>query len=299
MCSNLYALEIDPTPEQDVDAGAEGQESFLSEITASIPGIDEAMARPFQLGCTQHHCVVSRSPAAQSFAEVLKQVQTLSFDVVVFDTAPTGHTLRLLQLPATLEKSLGKLMSLQSGLGGMVSSLMAMIGGAGGDVSEENMFTKLQGLKEMVEHVNAQFRDASLTTFVCVACPEFLSLYETERLVQELARNDIDVRLDRARCSAATCLTRMLCPPGARNSQVHNVIINQVRMHARSVRHTHPSSSPAMTQAARKHAGAVPREVRLLSANGSPYTHARGVLTRHTLTSVCAAAQSHAAVPPP
>ena len=124
---------------------------------------------------------------------MLKQVQSLTFDVVVFDTAPTGHTLRLLQLPATLEKSLGKLMSMQSGLGGIFGSLMSMIGGPS-DVSEESMFAKLQGLKRMVEEVNAQFRDPTLTTFVCVAAAEFLSLFESERLIQELARNDIDVR---------------------------------------------------------------------------------------------------------
>jgi len=41
-------------------------------------------------------------------------------------------------------------------------------------------------MKKVVEKVNDQMKDAKRTTFIAVCIPEFLSLYETERLIQEL-----------------------------------------------------------------------------------------------------------------
>ncbi|DBB08627.1 TPA: ATPase arsa2 [Trebouxia sp. C0006] len=169
--NNLFAMEVDPTPDdKDLESLDKGAGSFLSDLAGSIPGIDEAM----------------------SFAEVMRQVQTMDYSCIVFDTAPTGHTLRLLQFPTTLQKGLSKLMSLKGMFGGMLNQLGSLFGGGSGENMQDQLLGKLEQLKAVIEEVNTQFKDPELTTFVCVCIPEFLSLYETERLVQELARFEID-----------------------------------------------------------------------------------------------------------
>lgn len=180
--NNLSCMEIDPSSTvQDLSANFNTQnnnnndindplKNMMSDLTSSVPGIDEAL----------------------SFMEVLKHIKNQSndenneikYDTIIFDTAPTGHTLRFLQLPQTFSKLLSKFDEITSRFGGLINSLG---GGQMGDIN-----SKMSELKELTALINEQFTNPEITTFVVVCIAEFLSLYESERLIQELDSYGID-----------------------------------------------------------------------------------------------------------
>ena len=84
--TNLFALELDPDK-----ATEEYKEKTIAPLRGIVPPeslaiIEEQLNSP----CT------TEVAAFERFTEFL---QNPDFDVVIFDTAPTGHTLRLIQLP--------------------------------------------------------------------------------------------------------------------------------------------------------------------------------------------------------
>lgn len=181
--SNLDAMEVEPPSQQALPAStelpadliqamgsSEAASALMGDIGNAIPGIDEAMA----------------------FGTLMKSVRDMEYDVVIFDTAPTGHTMRLLGFPGLLEKGLSIFRGLVDRFGPMANTLASTMGMPGLDVSE--MIAKIERMNEVTTQVSATFADSSKSTFVCVCIPEFLSVFETERLVQEVGKFGIQVK---------------------------------------------------------------------------------------------------------
>ena len=158
---NLSAMEIDPNGSiqdlisaggddaQEAMQGLGGVGNMFQDMAFSIPGVDEAM----------------------SFAEVLKQVKGMEYEVVIFDTAPTGHTLRFLQFPTVMEKALEKISQLSSQFGPMLNSVLGARGGLPNGQSLDDVMKKMEDLRETIGDVNKQFKNADLTTYVLIEPP--------------------------------------------------------------------------------------------------------------------------------
>ncbi|PXF45733.1 ATPase GET3 [Gracilariopsis chorda] len=181
---NLDAMEVEPPQEGESLPSVQNANTtdlaqmlgdpdaatrLVNEIGSSFPGIDEAMA----------------------FGTLMKSVRDMQYDVVVFDTAPTGHTMRLLGFPTLLEKGLGLFRSLVDRFGPMASSFASTLGMPGLDMAE--MVNKIESMKNVTQEISEVFADEKKCTFVCVCIPEFLSVFETERLVQEVGKFGITV----------------------------------------------------------------------------------------------------------
>jgi TRC40/GET3/ArsA family transport-energizing ATPase len=129
-----------------------------------MPGIDEAMAL---------------SKLSES---------SLHYDRVVIDTAPTGHTLRLLALPKLLGEAITRLSAWDTTVGGFLSYFSS------GEDSTQKLREKLVEYKTKAEQLATLFTDSNQSTFVCVCIAEHLSVHETARLVKSLRDQNVSCR---------------------------------------------------------------------------------------------------------
>ena len=150
--------------------GGDGEGSGMNPMMGgTMPGADEAAA----------------------MRQLLEYLDDPRFDRVVVDTAPTGHTLRLLQLPEMMDSMVGRMMKLRQQFSGMMEGVKGMFGG--GSDGAPGM-GNLDELQERIERLRAVLQDPTRTDFRVVMIPEEMSVVESERLVSRLGEFDIPVQ---------------------------------------------------------------------------------------------------------
>ena len=144
--------------------------TFLDEedinrfLELSLPGMDELMA----------------------FLEISRWVKERTYDVIIMDTAPTGHTLRLMEMPDLIRKWLEVLDALLAKNRYMKKLFR-------GSYERDDLDHFIEGLSASVKEMEKLLKDHHQCRFVPVMLAEPLSIEETLDLTRELLRLRIGV----------------------------------------------------------------------------------------------------------
>lgn len=176
---NLFALEID-APKRMEDFNAKYKEELdtiayrgtifdrddISEfLSLSLPGMDEMMA-------------------VFDIADIIKGGE---YGLVILDTAPTGHTIRLLELPDIILGWVGLLKLMQRRYRYIGRRLT-------GRYPRDKVDDFLDKLSNDVRRVKTLFTDKQATEFVPITIAEDMAIEETQRLLDALQRLNISVK---------------------------------------------------------------------------------------------------------
>lgn len=153
----LVVANLDP-----IQAAAEYRESVLAPYEGKLPAAVLAhMAEQLSGSCTVE--IAAFNEFSRFITDEALQAQ---YDHILFDTAPTGHTLRMLQLPSAWSNFISENTHGASCLGQLAG---------------------LESKKAMYNQAVATLTDGRHTTLILVSRPEFAPLKEAARAAQELA----------------------------------------------------------------------------------------------------------------
>ncbi len=184
----LWAAEIDP------DLAAD---TYIAEVKARVadstpPRLAAEVER--QIDIARVTPGVQEAALFDRFTQLMAQAGR-TYDRVVFDTAPLGHTLRLLALPEHLQAWISGLIGRRRKLGVLHRMWRNVAGAAAGDEREvaDPVLQALEARSARFEAARATVTNAARTAFVFVVVPEWLPIAETHRAVRTLQRYDIPV----------------------------------------------------------------------------------------------------------
>jgi arsenite/tail-anchored protein-transporting ATPase len=172
---SLYAMEIDAASES--QRYVAGVKSHIAQVFGHE--ILREANRQIDLAATM--------PGAEEVAlfdrmGALIRGEDERFDLIVFDTAPTGHTLRLIRMPELME----------AWIKALSRSRRAMLGIEQDDRQDPIMVTLNERL-DRLRLLRARLVSGRTTGFVLVLIPERLPIEETSRAIDQL--DDVGVKV--------------------------------------------------------------------------------------------------------
>jgi arsenite-transporting ATPase len=139
--------------------------------------------------------MVSETPGVDEFGAIevlLQAIQDPAHDVVILDTAPTGHTLRLLMLPELMDSWIGKILEMKVRLARAGRFLRRLI--PGGQVpSADELGRGLEGGRQRMGNLRTLLTDPERAQIVLVTIPEAMGVLETARTMQMLAGHGLPI----------------------------------------------------------------------------------------------------------
>lgn len=153
----LVVSNLDP-----IEAAAEYRESVIAPYRGRLPdAVIKNMEEQLSGSCTVEIAAFNEFSNFITNESVQKE-----YDHIIFDTAPTGHTLRMLQLPSAWSNFISESTHGASCLGQLAG---------------------LESKKETYKKAVETLSDGNLTTLILVSRPEAVPLKEAERASKELA----------------------------------------------------------------------------------------------------------------
>ena len=192
---NFDVMELDP--EQTV-------EEHMEEVSSALRRL-----MPTRLsGEVDKHMELSRDAPGMQEAAILERIaevieQSADYDLVVFDTAPSGHTSRLRMLPEMMSawteglirrrEKADRFNEVLRGMGGSSSMSNKVFGADPGEDQESRIRQILHRRKQRFARLRDVLKDPAQTGFVIVLAAERMPVLETIELHAQLTRTGVNV----------------------------------------------------------------------------------------------------------
>ena len=179
---NLFGVEIDAAADAEAYVERVKEDARESVSPEVLPAV------------RQHLDLAKSSPGVEESALFDRFVDLIAlspgeYDRIVFDTAPTGHTLRLLTLPALLTAWVEGMVRQREKVAGMERMLRNLAGEEGSE--EDPTLKRLRERRDKFHH--ARHRLLEDASFYLVLIAERLPIEETSRTLRTLTEGGIEV----------------------------------------------------------------------------------------------------------